>query len=89
MGPAVRCAKANGMVVFPPMTDLPELHVVHDEHSGEWHVGPARDAPAISTHEDATAAQRAARRLALEGGARRIHLHDRYRRVHTVPVTPG
>jgi hypothetical protein len=67
--------------------ELLELHVRPDERSGAWFVASPRVNDALSSHQSATEAEHAARRLAAARGAERIYLHDRYRRVRR--ITPS
>jgi hypothetical protein len=64
--------------------ELLELHVRPDERSGAWLVACPRVSGALSSHQSATEAEHAARRIAAARGAERIYLHDRYRRVRRI-----
>lgn len=78
--PVVRraCPRSNtGM-------ELLELHVRPDERSGAWLVARDRVSDALSSHQSATEAEHAARRIAAARGAERIYLHDRYQRVRRI-----
>jgi hypothetical protein len=64
--------------------ELLELHVRPDERSGAWLVAHDRASDVLSSHQSATEAEHAARRIAAARGAERIYLHDRYRRVRRI-----
>jgi hypothetical protein len=53
------------------------------ERGGLWAV--RTDEEQLSTHADASAAQRAARVLARDAGCSRVLLQDRYGRTHELP----
>lgn len=86
IGPVVHCRTAGRVLHWTVMSDVAELHVRPDEHSGTWEVELDTGEGVVSSHRTASEAEREARRLAAARGAGRIFVHDRYRRVRQVPV---
>jgi hypothetical protein len=63
------------------MLASPPIHVIPDEF-GAWSVQPENAHDPISRHDNATDAERAALRHAMQIGARGVIVHDRYGRLH-------